>query len=92
MRTLARTAKLLPDMGDADEPSWRRIIWGLLESVGTFFSVGFTVIAMLTYFGNGAVDFSRALIVGAALALFQIARFAFDVVRDVRDRRQEVRH
>lgn len=79
-------------MGDAHEPSWGRIIWGLLESVVTFFSVGFTVIAMLTYFDNGAVDFSRALIVGAAAALFQIARFASDGVRDIRDRRLEVRH
>ena len=79
-------------MGEQDKPSTAAIILGFAESVITYFSVGFTTIALASYVHDGTVDVGKSLIVGSALALMQVARFILDVLRDARGARKEASH
>lgn len=56
--------------------------FGLINEMLVYFSLGFTVISLLTYFDKGVINFAQALIVGSVFALFQIVRFCWDIYRD----------
>lgn len=71
-------------MIDLDKATWFAVILGLTETIITYFCIGFTTIALTTYVADAAVDLKGALLVGSALALFQIVRFIIDIFRDVR--------
>jgi hypothetical protein len=53
-----------------------------------YFCLGFTTLALLTYFDDGAVDVTQSIVVGSAMALFQIVRFGWDIYRDRREERE----
>ena len=76
-------------MDHHERPSTVAVIFGLVESMIVYFSIGFTTIALASYVDDRAVDVGKSLIVGGALAVFPIARFVLDVLRDARDARKE---
>jgi hypothetical protein len=64
-------------------------VLGLIEQVIVWFCLGFTMAALSGHINDGAINILDALIVGCALALIQIGRFAWDAFRDIRDLRLE---
>jgi len=66
-----------------------RILIDFVETVISYFCIGFTLMALLTHFGDGNADIRRSLIAAGAFTTVYVVRLLFQMVRDYRANRQE---